>query len=563
MKSDFIDLGYKKFLINKNSTILQAMKTIQNGEEGFCIVVDNNYNFINLITDGDLRRSIVNGSKISDKIHNVKNRIPIVLTDKNLFQDSLKKINSRINILPYVNNNGKIIGVLKKRTILDEINIRSKKITILGLGYVGLTLALILVENGFEVIGYDNNENVIKNLKKFKPLFYEKGIYSLLKKHLGHNLKVTNKPSDLKSDIYIISVGTPLKKNSHTPNISHIEKAVKLISKKISKGNLIIFRSTVPVGTTRNKSLPILEKNSHLKVGKDFYLSFCPERTVEGKALQELKKLPQIIGGYCQKSTELSMRLFNEYTHTVVDAESIEAAEFCKLIDNSYRDLIFAYSNELSIFAEKMNLNLPNIIDKVNLGYNRNSIPKPSPGVGGACLSKDPYLLNYSFNKINLKSTMSIQGRYINEKMCNNIYNRFLKYLKSAKIKREECKIFISGFAFKGDPETSDLRDSTTIDFLNILKRNNFKDIKGHDFQVSRKEILNLNIKYSSIEVGFTSSNIIFIMNNHKNYNDLNMIKLIKNMKKPSLIFDSWNVFGNFDLSGFSGIKYMGIGFNK
>lgn len=563
MKNNFINLNIKNFVINKNSTLFEALKTIQNGEEGFCIVVDKGNILVNLITDGDIRRSLVSGLNLKDKIYKVKSKLPIVVKDKNKYEESVKRINSRINIIPYVDHKGALIGILKKKNLLKDINIRSKKITIVGLGYVGLTLALTLADNGFEVLGYDNDKKVINSLKNYQPLFYEKGISSLLEKHLGHNLKITNEVNKISSDIYIISVGTPINKSNKKPNISHLIKSVKQIANKIKIDDLVIFRSTVPVGTTRNQAIPIIEKLSKLKAGKDFYVSFCPERTVEGKALLELKRLPQIIGGFCGNSTELCMRLFNEYTHTVIDVENIESAEFCKLIDNSYRDLIFSYSNQLSLFAEKINLDLPKLIDKVNLGYSRNLIPKPSPGVGGACLTKDPYLLDYSFKKTNLKASINIEGRKINEKICNNIYLRFNKFIKEAKLNKKNFKIFISGFAFKGEPETSDLRDSTTIDFLNILKKNKFYNIYGHDYLVSKSEIRALGIKYENIKNGFKNANCVFIMNNNNKYSDIEILKLASTMKKPALIFDSWQMINNINVKEITGVTYMGVGFNQ
>ena len=140
------------------------------------------------------------------------------------------------------------------------------------------------------------------------------------------------------ADVYIVTVGTPVSLDTKKPIVDHIKKAIEVIGTKLKKNDLVILRSTVPVGCTRNVVIPLLEDLSGLSVGTDFFISFCPERTAEGRALRELQELPQIVGGYDLNSTQLGMRFFNENTHTVIDVGSLEAAELCKLLDNTYRD---------------------------------------------------------------------------------------------------------------------------------------------------------------------------------------------------------------------------------
>ena len=243
--------------------------------------------------------------------------------------------------MPVLNVNNQVIDVITENKNIQKPNIKNKKISIIGLGYVGLTLALVLSENGFDVVGYDINENTINKIKKGVSPFYERYIDEYLNKNLDKNLRVTNNFASISSDIYIICVGTPINIKSKKPKTSIINSAAKKIASKIKTGDLIILRSTLPTGYTRKKFIPIIEKYSKLKVGKDFMISFCPERTIEGKALDELSDLPQIIGGYDQESSELSMKFFGTYSRTVIDVGSLEGAELCKLIDNSYRDVRF------------------------------------------------------------------------------------------------------------------------------------------------------------------------------------------------------------------------------
>ena len=178
----------------------------------------------------------------------------------------------------------------------------------------------------------------------------------------------------------------------------HIKKAVKELSKFLKKGDLIIFRSTLPIGTTNNILIPIINKFSNLLVGVDVSVAFAPERTVEGAALRELKENPQIIGGYDDLSTSKALSFFNNFSPTVIKVSSLEAAELCKLLDNSYRDNRFAFINQFIPLAEKLKIDLSNVVDAVNQGYSRNNLPKPSPSVGGTCLYKDPHILSEVFD---------------------------------------------------------------------------------------------------------------------------------------------------------------------
>ena len=434
MKDKFFNKskGIKEIIIKQNSSIKEALKIISNNEERVCFVVDKNNKLIASLSDGDIRQGLLKDINTKDKISKVYNKNYVALQQGYNVEDAYKKFSKKLAVIPVINYEGKICDVIKKHHIVPFLDIKSKKILVVGLGYVGLTLSLVLAESGFNVIGYDKNKKLVDKIKNKKSPFYEKGIEKYLEDNVNKNLEIVNQPTP--SDIYIITVGTPLNKNNKSPDLSFIKKSIEKISGLIKKNDLIILRSTVPIGCSRNFVIPIIEKKTKLKFGKDIFLAFCPERTIEGEAIEELKKIPQIIGSFCKKSSELAKRVFNEYNFTVIEVSDLESAELCKLIDNSYRDTIFAYTNQLSLLSEKLNLNLVDIIDKVNLGYDRNRIPKPSPGVGGPCLSKDPYILYNSFKLNKLKSdSLVITARRGNENMIKNIFNRSSKIIKKIK----------------------------------------------------------------------------------------------------------------------------------
>lgn len=541
MRKNFFLQNPDQLLIKKNFDLNRTLKIIDKGEEQICFLVNSQKKLIATVTDGDLRRAIINGQSLDSKIENLKLRKPVFIRFEELNKDIAKLLNSRIKILPCVDRTNKLLGYVRYRDIVRDDSIRSREICIIGCGYVGLTLALIMARKGFNVKGYDINKKLIDNLKKNKVPFFEKGINSLLNQQLNKNFQATNLVSEIKRcDTYIISVGTPINKLKK-PNYSYLKKSIILLAKILKKGDLVILRSTVPVGTSRKILINLIEKENKMKAGKDFYISFCPERTIEGNAIIELSKNPQIIGGYCEKSAEISMKIFNEITHTVINAQTLEAAELSKLIDNSYRDTIFAYSNQMSLLASKYKINYTKLVDKINLGYFRNFVPKPSPGVGGPCLSKDPHILDNTLTEQKINFSLVKSARLINEmmpkKICENIYLDLKKLGKNPK----NIKIFITGLAFKGNPETSDLRNSTSLSIFNILQKKNKKNIFVHDFVLEKINNKPKNLKFISLDKGFKNSDVILILNNHKNYENLSY-DLLSKIKKNTIIFDAWQM---------------------
>ena len=557
--SNFIDTNFKYLCISKESTVLQAMKCIEHGREKLCFIVDKNSCLLRVISDGDIRRSLLKGRKLTDKVKNIHNRKPIVGKLNNL-KDAFSLLTISITVIPIIDHDFRLIGVIRQRDVISNTNIRNKSIAVFGLGYVGLTLGLILAENGFSVLGVDKDKQYTKKLANKEKPFYENGLDNLMNKHIGNNLKIATSIKKYYVDIYIITVGTPINKKTSKPNISYIKTALEKVAKTLKNGDLVILRSTVPIGCTRNDVIPCLERNSNLKAGLNFSIAFCPERTSEGQALRELKELPQIVGGFDDRSRELAIRLFNEITHTVVDVASLEAAEMCKLLDNTFRDTVFAYSNQMATLAETIGLNLHELITKVNLGYKRNSIPYPSPGVGGPCLSKDPYILINNFKSLGLNSSIIESARHINEQAPALIFNKCKKILKSFKKNIKNEKIFILGLAFKGYPETSDTRGSTTIWLIDYLKIKGIKKLFVHDPIIDSKEIQNMNLNYSDINKGFKDSSLVLIMNNHPSYSNLNLNLLLKTMNTPAVFYDGWNIFSAKHFDNFPNIHFTGTG---
>lgn len=425
-----------------------------------------------------------------------------------------------------------------------------EEICVLGMGYVGLTFSVVLAEKGFKVTGVDTDEKVVNDLNTYNPHIYEPGLKTNLKKYLGNNLLVLKEIPKKKYDAFILSVGTPLDQNKQ-PLVEYIKNSAQQVKDNLNDNTLVVIRSTVPIGVTRNFVKPILDQ-----ADKKYYLAFCPERTVEGRALVELKELPQIIGGIDEESVELASGLFSRITNTIVRVSSLEAAEMIKLACNSYRDLTFAYSNELALICEKLNIDPMEVIKAANSGYDRSKITTPG-FVGGLCLEKDPRILDDVVESLGYSTKLIKASRDINEMIPNYLASKVNNKLISLN-KDKNSKLFITGFAFKGQPETDDTRASPTLYFVERLKKFNYSNLFGHDFIISKSKIESLGVKYTSLEDGFKNADCVVIATNHKNYSSLDILELVKEMNKPALLVDVWNIYDPKDFG--DGILYCGIG---
>lgn len=548
----------RRISINTKSSIKDALKQLEATQEKLLICVGKNDKLEGVINDGDIRRALLKGAALKDTIERYMQKKPMYVTDQCSPQDAMRYITNRVSVLPVIDPNSRVVGYYSFKEKSESLDIKMREITVVGMGYVGLTLAMALSDIGFEVNGYDINKDLIEALKKRKPSFYEKGLQKYLDLLEGRNINFISNPEEARANIYIITVGTPIDKNTQHPNKKYVLDAAREVSKLIERMDLVILRSTVPIGLCREKVAPVLEKGSGLKAGRDFFLAYAPERTVEGQALQELRINPQIIGGYNEKSVEIASRLFNSLTHSVIDAGSLEAAEMCKLVDNSFRDHIFAFINQLVPLAEKLGLDLCKITDAVNHGYHRNYVPRPSPGVGGACLSKDPYILNEAFEKYGLEAPLIKGSRCINEEGPRKVKEKLEELLQKVNKDIKNANIFLMGLAFKGTPETSDMRNSTSLAFLDHLPEK--KNIRAYDPVIMPGDIKKLGVKPVTLKEGFRDADAIVILNNHKSYSDMNIFELTSLMKKPAIFIDTWHVFEPLDIKRIEGIVYGGVG---
>ena len=427
-------------------------------------------------------------------------------------------------------------------------------VCIVGMGFVGLTLAVVMAEAGHNVIGVEINKDTVEKLKSGQAHFFETGLEKRLKRVISsRKLHITRDIKESEGyNYFIITVGTPLD-NTGNPRLDIVKRAVVEVTSVMKDEAVVILRSTVRLGTTRNVILPILEE-SRMR----FHLAFCPERTIEGNALAELNQLPQICGGRNSEDAWLASQLFQTITPTTIRVSSIEAAELVKLLDNSYRDLTFAFGNEVALMCEAVGLDSKEITEAGNLGYSRTNIAKAGL-VGGPCLEKDPHILVHGLADYNFKPTLIASGRKLNEDLPRLAVSKVIPLIKH---KNQKLKIALCGMAFKGTPETDDIRGTPSKLVLDELKKAFIDaEIVIQDFACAGKDLEStFGHEAVTIEEAFKDSDLVVIANNNRRYSYLDLDALFASMPKDGILYDFWNVIPARGISNFTSIKYLSLG---
>ena len=336
------------------------------------------------------------------------------------------------------------------------------KIAVLGCGYVGLPLIIELSKH-FSVLGFDIDQSRIKELKSFID---RNGDYSA-KEMSGAEVEFSFDKQKLKGfDVFIVAVPTPVLNDR--PDLSCLIDAAQTVSSSLSSGNCVIFESTVSPGCTRNVCLPILEKGSGLKAGKDFLLAYSPERINPGDQSHALSKVAKVVSGLDDKSLRFVSRLYEKIVPSIHEAESLEVAEASKLIENIQRDVNIALLNELQFCFDEMGIPMDSVLKSASTKWNFNNY---HPGlVGGHCVPVDPYYLIDEAKKFSANLPLIAQARKTNEEAVANFYRKILNKLKRP---YASSYVLINGLSFK--PDVSDIRNTQVPSLKSMLEQNGEK----------------------------------------------------------------------------------------
>ena len=411
-----------------------------------------------------------------------------------------------------------------KNNLLNKI-----KLAVVGLGYVGLPIA---VEFGKKrkVVGYDYNNKRISQLKNFVDITTEVSKKEL--KAIKKKVYFTSNPSEISScNFFIITVPTPVKKNN-VPDFSFLILASEMIGQLLKKGDIVVYESTVYPGATEEICLPILEEKSKLKLNKDFFLGYSPERINPGDKKHKLANVIKIVSASNKKSLKIINDLYLEVVKAgVFKASSIKVAEASKVIENTQRDLNIALVNELSQIFNKLNIDTEEVLKGASTKWN---FIKFTPGlVGGHCIGVDPYFLTFKSKKAGYNPKIILAGRNLNDNMPNFVSTKLIDFLKERKKIFKQSKILIMGLTFKEN--CPDIRNSKVFNLISILSKQ-FKMIDCYDPWVGD---IKKNIEFKKIN--FLKKNyydVVILCVKHDQFINLGIKKIRTLCKKDGIIYD-------------------------
>lgn len=432
-----------------------------------------------------------------------------------------------------------------------------RNVCILGLGYVGLTLAAAMADIGFRVYGIEVRDDVLEKLRRGEPHFHEPGLADLLKRNIAAGRLVISKhiPKDAAARVFIITVGTPLTAEGRV-RMDMIENVSREVREHLKQGDMVIMRSTVRLGTTRNVVIPVLNQAN---VAYD--IAFCPERTLEGTALHELRRLPQIVGGITQAATIRASQLFQMLTPTTVRVSTLETAEMIKLVDNAQRDVMFAYANEVARMCDAIGVSASEVISAGKLSYPRTNLPMPGP-VGGPCLEKDSHILAEGLRAFGVEPEITLAARRLNERQPKEVAEHLGKVTRQLRGFPKNPVVSLLGLAFKGRPATDDLRGTMARPILDALV-SVFPGgrFRGYDSVVSAEAIRAFGLEpVDSIAAAMDGAHLIVIANNHIDFSNMPLGTLAERLARPALVYDFWNNFEARSLIMPMGTGYMSLG---
>lgn len=430
---------------------------------------------------------------------------------------------------------------------LSDFLERKEKICVVGLGYVGLALAVALSKR-FDVIGYDKNKKRISELKRFIDKTGEIETDRIKKS----NIFFTDNECDIKkAKMIIIAVPTPIDIHKD-PDLEALTFATKTVAKNIEKGSIIVYESTVYPGVTEDICVPLIEAISGLKWKRDFFVGYSPERINPGDKEHTVEKIKKVVSADTKYSLNLISQIYGSVIEAgVYKASSIKVAEAAKVVENTQRDINIAFINELSILFSKLGINTKEVLDAAATKWN---FLRFEPGlVGGHCVGVDPYYLAYKAREVGYYPEIILAGRRINDNMGKYVAKLTLEAISQSGGKISSSNILILGLTFKEN--ISDIRNSKVKDVYDELKKwgANVYVVDPHADEEETFE--NYGIKLAKIKKGFLYDAIILAVK-HREFVEMGEDKIIKMIKRNGVFFDVKSVFSPEKFNKAS-IKYL------
>lgn len=403
-------------------------------------------------------------------------------------------------------------------SIYNDLINRKEKIVVVGLGYVGLPLAVAFAKEGIEVIGFDINQKKINKYLSGIDATNEVG-----NKILNEvNIDFTFDPTRIKEGKFIIiAVPTPVNENN-IPDLTAVQKTSELVGKHMEKGSIVVYESTVYPGVTEEVCIDILEEESKMKCIDDFKVGYSPERINPGDKIHTLATVIKIVSGIDNESLEEIAKVYNLIIKAGVHkAPSIKVAEAAKVIENIQRDVNIALANELSEIFEKLNINTSDVIDAAATKWN---YAKYNPGlVGGHCIGVDPYYLIYKANEFGYDAKLLKTARNVNDRMGHRIANVVISKMVEKNMNISTSKILVMGVTFKEN--TNDIRNSKVIDIIRELQKNNNNIVVVDPVASSEDVYEEYNIRLQEIDQ--SKYDVVILAVSHNQYRNMNITEMI------------------------------------
>ncbi|MCU5439314.1 nucleotide sugar dehydrogenase [Bacillus cereus] len=397
------------------------------------------------------------------------------------------------------------------------------KVCVVGLGYIGLPTAAMFAKHGAEVVGVDINQHVVEKLNEGAIHIEEPGLGEVVLETVRKR-KLTASLEVVEADVFIIAVPTPNKDDEYKScDLTGVLTAVKEVIPNIRKGNILIIESTIAPRSMDDFIKPLIE-GAGFTVGKDIFLVHCPERVLPGKIMDEIIFNNRIVGGITPACSEMAARVYSLFVKGEIIQTDAKTAEMSKLMENTFRDVNIALSNELAKICQTLKINVLDVIEMANK-HPRVNLHQPGPGVGGHCLAVDPYFIVAKTPEI---ANIIQMSRDVNISMplyvCGNI-EQLLKGIKSP-------KIAIFGVTYKGN--TDDMRESPALEIIDELYQKGY-NVTIHDPYV-KSELFNLKTAEDAVE----GADLILVLADHNEFKTIDYSQFVSKMRQP-ILFDARN----------------------
>jgi len=424
----------------------------------------------------------------------------------------------------------------------EKVNTNKFIVGIIGMGYVGLPLALEFAAKGIKVIGFDLDPFKVKTINKDRKSYIKHISSKRIKEQVDKKtLTATSDFSKLSiPDVVIICVPTPLNVNRE-PDLSYVMNSTREVAKHLRKEQLISLESTTYPGTTDEDMLKVLSATG-LKVGKDFYLCFSPEREDPNNPVYSTSTIPKVLGGVTKQCKELGILIYGKVIDKVVPVSSTKAAEAAKLLENIYRSINIALVNELKVVFDKMGIDIWEVIKAASTKPFGFTAFYPGPGLGGHCIPIDPFYLTWKAREYDTSSKFIELAGEINTSMPFYVVEKVIHALNDHRKSIKGSKILILGLAYKKDID--DLRESPSLKLIELLQDHGAKVDYNDDYVTSIPKVRKYNFNKKSVKT--TPANIkkydLVLLSTEHSYYDYSMI-----LKNAKLIVDTRNGFGSFN----------------